>query len=485
MKTRPSKFQTALLALCILGLLATAAGAPPQALDDPSAPSSVVKLIFIHHSSGENWLTDGNGDLGKTLGQNNYFVSDTNYGWGPNGIGDRTDIPNWLEWFRSGNTATYMAALFNESGQNSSYTRTLTDPGGENEIIMFKSCFPNSNLSGNPTDPPKVGSELAVGNAKYIYNELLRYFATKQNKLFIVITAPPVTDPTYAENARAFNNWLINDWLNENHYPYGNVAVFDFYNVLTGPNNHHRYVSGSIEHVYTAGMNTAYYASGPGDDHPSKAGNLKAKNEFIPLLNIFYHRWKAGLPTLHKYTLSINSTGAEDGWTLESSETSGQGGTLRNGVLAVGDNAGNRQYRAILSFDTSSLPDNAWITSVVLKVKKSALLGTNPFTTHQNLYVDLRKPYFGPARALAVADFQAGASRTMVGKFNPTPASGWYSATLGNTAYQWVSLTATTQFRLRFQLDDNDDGGADMLQFYSGTAAAANQPVLVIQYYIP
>ena len=35
-----------------------------------------------------------------------------------------------------------MTALFNESGQNSSYTRLFADPDGENTIILFKSCFP-------------------------------------------------------------------------------------------------------------------------------------------------------------------------------------------------------------------------------------------------------------------------------------------------------------------------------------------------------
>ena len=67
--------------------------------ENPYPPAEPVKLIFIHHSVGENWLTDGNGNLGQTLNANNYFVSDTNYGWGPDSIGDATDYPNWLDWF--------------------------------------------------------------------------------------------------------------------------------------------------------------------------------------------------------------------------------------------------------------------------------------------------------------------------------------------------------------------------------------------------
>ncbi len=256
-------------------------------------PQQPVKLIFIHHSTGENWLTDGYGDLGRTLDENNYFVSDTNYGWGPNAIGDRTDIPDWVEWFRSDQTDEYMQALFSETGQHSSYTRTLTDPGGENQIILFKSCFPNSDLSGRPDDAAGDYAELSVAGAKYVYNEILTYFSTRPDKMFVVITAPPLSDRTHAANARAFNLWLVNDWLKENDYQTGNVFVFDFYNVLTGQDAHHYMKDGRLEHV-TGNSNTLFYPSG--DDHPSVEGSQKATREFIPVLNLFYDQWISTKP---------------------------------------------------------------------------------------------------------------------------------------------------------------------------------------------
>jgi hypothetical protein len=277
----------------LLLLAALPQPSPNSQTDNPNPPDEVVKLIFIHHSTGENWLTDGYGDLGRTLGENNYFVSDTNYGWGPDSIGDRTDIPNWTEWFASDSTPTYMDAVYNESGQNSSYTRTLSDPGGENEIVMFKSCFPNSALEGSPNDPPGTYEELSVSGAKYVYNTILGYFAAHPDKLFVVITAPPLSDSTYADNARAFNQWLVDDWLRENNYTLNNVAVFDFYNILTDPNAHHRVNNGQIEHTIGA-RNTEYYPSA--DDHPSVEGSRKATEEFLPMLNVFYHRWKESAP---------------------------------------------------------------------------------------------------------------------------------------------------------------------------------------------
>nr|MBC8447057.1 DNRLRE domain-containing protein [Chloroflexota bacterium] len=325
MKTQPALPRTVRpLALTVALVLALFLAAGPAlaasprrlAADNPNPPSQPVKLIFIHHSCGENWLDDGNGGLGLALRDNNAFVSDTNYGWGPDSIGDSTDIGHWWTWFRGPDSGTTLAALYAESGQHSWYSRLSTDPGGENEIILFKSCYPNSNLRGNPAQaPPPISSnplrgEAAEGNpnhtvanAKGIYIDLLQYFATRQDKLFVVITAPPVQAATWANNARAFNTWLVEDWLDG--YPHDNVAVWDFYNVLTsnGGNwhsndlgwdtgNHHRYRNGAIEYITEQGGNTAAYPDGGGDDHPSPAGNRKATGEFVPLLNIFYHRWK-------------------------------------------------------------------------------------------------------------------------------------------------------------------------------------------------
>ncbi len=292
----------ALLVWSVGGGGAVVAGRPTDNSNPPAAP---VKLIFIHHSTGGNWLADPNpdqpyGGLGRALMQNNYFVSATNYGWGPDSIGDRTDIPNWPEWFIGPNSTTYLNALYHENSQNIGdfgvWPRLSTDPGGENTVIMFKSCFPNSDLEGNPNDPPLAEPndwEYSVANAKAVYINILQYFATRQDKLFVVITAPPLlksdTTAARAANARAFNNWLVNDWLQD--YPYANVAVFDYYNVLTDPDNHHRWQNGRVEHVQAGKSNFSAYPGG--DSHPNTEGHTKATAEFVPLLNVFYNRWKA------------------------------------------------------------------------------------------------------------------------------------------------------------------------------------------------
>ena len=108
-------------------------------------------------------------------------------------------------------------------------------------------------------------------------------------------------------------------------------------------------------------------------------------------------------------SLAFNSIGVSDGWMLESSETSMMGGTMNAAATTfiLGDDAGNRQYRAILSFNTASLPDAAVIQSAVLSIRQSvAPTGPNPFSTLGVLVVDIRKPYFGTLNSLQLGDFQ-------------------------------------------------------------------------------
>jgi hypothetical protein len=158
-----------LLALILLLSFSSLYPAICAPLDSPATP---VRLIFIHHSTGENWLSDDNGGLGIALRDNNYFVSDTNYDWGPDSIGSNTDIGHWWLWFRSPDSATYLSALYTESEQHSMYSRLSTSPSGENQIIMFKSCFPNSALQGNPNDavPPIEDNPLRAESCSSEYH---------------------------------------------------------------------------------------------------------------------------------------------------------------------------------------------------------------------------------------------------------------------------------------------------------------------------
>ena len=124
-----------------------------------------------------------------------------------------------------------------------------------------------------------------------------------------------------------------------------------------------------------------------------------------------------GLPTRY---FSVYSTPADDGWVRQWAQASHVGGARSAaGTLRVGDDALNRQYRSILSFDTSGLPDNATIRSSILLILQAAD-GTNPFTSFGPLMADIRRGSFGTP-ALQNSDFQAPASTIDFGHFTSIP----------------------------------------------------------------
>jgi hypothetical protein len=104
------------------------AEAPPWGEDEAAAGAGRdgLKLIFIHHSSGENWLADENGGLGLGRMMHGYFVSDANYGWGPNvsdlggPVGSFTDNGHWWTWTQGPESRAVMDALVAESEPHAS-----------------------------------------------------------------------------------------------------------------------------------------------------------------------------------------------------------------------------------------------------------------------------------------------------------------------------------------------------------------------------
>jgi hypothetical protein len=191
----------------------------------------------------------------------------------------------------------------------------------------------------------------------------------------------------------------------------------------------------------------------------------------------------------NNFTVTFISQAANDGWVRESTETSNLGNLMDSAAttLLVGDNAADRQYRSIFSFDTSTLPDNAVITKVTLKFKQAGVVGGgDPVSMFNGFMASVKKGAFG-LPDLAFADFNAAANKT-VGPQSPALTSGWFSMNL-TTAKAYVNKLTTnsglTQIRLNFQLDDNDNTIANYLMLYSGNASVAFRPQLIIEYTLP
>ena len=189
-------------------------------------------------------------------------------------------------------------------------------------------------------------------------------------------------------------------------------------------------------------------------------------------------------------TVTFTSVGAQDGWVLESGETTSVGGSFNsnssnNSALRVGDDNQDRQYKTVVSFDTSSIPDGATIVSATLRLLRGSLSGTNPFTTHGTCWVDVQGGSgFSGSTALQNSDFEAAAAAVQAASLTNAASNGvWSTGSLNAAGLAAINKTGTTQLRVYFNLDDNDDTGNDYIGYYSGdNGTAANRPQLVVTW---
>ena len=150
-------------------------------------------------------------------------------------------------------------------------------------------------------------------------------------------------------------------------------------------------------------------------------------------------------------TVTFASEGGNDGYIKANADGSSPAiGTLESSFgLALGRGSDGKSNRAVLSFDTSALPDGATITDAVLIVAYNSASGDpwgNP--SGNTLVADIRNGCFG-ACTLEASDYGAIATATSVAnivKFS----SGTQNANLSAAGLGAISKTTRTQVRLRF-----------------------------------
>lgn len=199
----------------------------------------------------------------------------------------------------------------------------------------------------------------------------------------------------------------------------------------------------------------------------------------------------APLPAVAQ-SLTFLSRASEDGWVLESGGGTGVGGSnnASSTVIRLGDAGTNGAYRAFYSFDTSALPDGAYIDSATMKFTRVGLVGADPWTYGGSLVEADRctadiAARFGTSPLLENGDWQATADADAV---------AWYIVAFSNGLQVWdlldqrgldaVNKTGLTQFRVRFLTDTNGDNGDDYINVATAAYGGGTQaPELVVRYF--
>ncbi len=311
-------------------------------INDP--PTTVQNILFIHHSCGSNWmnsgLVDSLEDSNNPATQGMYSFHDAEYGshlgQGSYSPGGYTDFRDWyykflLDYDREGN----LVDMLNCDDQNTIYTDTTE----VNNIIMVKSCYPNSKVDSDTTFPNDIGLWLdtdypsgsfdytnfynentgivdgwsgtggTMGRLKATFTALLDILRQHPETMFIYVAAPALTyasysapydpetgSPVLALNTHLFNKWLIDEWLDNYEDDWGNqnIFIFDWYHYHTysdDPTNPNYYIDLGVDSDYLWTLRSDY--SNGGDNHPNQTANEVLTDYFIhDFINQAYNTWK-------------------------------------------------------------------------------------------------------------------------------------------------------------------------------------------------
>jgi hypothetical protein len=169
---------------------------------------------------------------------------------------------------------------------------------------------------------------------------------------------------------------------------------------------------------------------------------------------------------------------AEDGQLVEEAG-SGLGVIAQTArqTLKIGDDADDAERRAILSFDTASLPDTATICAAVIELWPANSVGApQGLGAIAAVAPPVRGASFGGEPLLEPSDFQA-TSTSSRGTLVQRPE--FFEARVKPSS---VAVVGRSQYRFQVPGDDGD-GVEDSFFFYSGDAAtAALRPTLTVTY---
>lgn len=203
-------------------------------------PEDAYKIIFLHHSTGNNvWKGDDPGknklkerfnkssivlDWFDEYNANNgtkYFIEEQTfpnakpYGW-HNYPYDYYNI-----WVKNGGDEMYMEEP------------TLEILTNDYDFIIFKHCFPVSKMLADSLEPDINSKLKTLENYKLQYNALKEKMLQFPETKFLVWTGAAMVEaklsPVLAERAKVFFDWVRNEWDTEGD----NIFLWDFYELET------------------------------------------------------------------------------------------------------------------------------------------------------------------------------------------------------------------------------------------------------------
>lgn len=203
------------------------AGVSDRGLVDSQAGDAslgnTVRGIFLHHSTGGVVWNGGVADWFTTYNdqnQTNYSLTEYAYPHGPYPW-DNYPYDYWHIWVENAGETAF-------DGQE-----TLEILTAEYDFIVFKHCYPASDVLADIPDPDISSSRKSLENYKLQYFALRDKLHSFPDTVFILWTGAArveaSTNPDNAARARDFFHWVKNTW----DTPGDNIFIWDFQQLET------------------------------------------------------------------------------------------------------------------------------------------------------------------------------------------------------------------------------------------------------------
>ena len=195
----------------------TAAAQTPPA--EQKSPPAKAKILFLHHSTGENIWNGGVKEWFDKYNKDNkteyeiteqVFPKDSPYGW------NNYPYDYWNIWVKHAGTKAF----------KDEPTLEMLTP--KYDVIVFKHCFPVSGIEEDSGKGDVTSEDKRLENYKLQYEALRKKLHEFPKTKFIVWTGAALkkseTDEDSAKRAKAFAEWVCKTWDERGD----NIFVWDF-----------------------------------------------------------------------------------------------------------------------------------------------------------------------------------------------------------------------------------------------------------------
>jgi hypothetical protein len=266
-----------------MGLVLSGFALAPRLDAQAAAQGEPVRIIFMHHSTGQGVIAEGGVREGFTALGYEFW----DHGYNDDGLVDASGNALGINWSVPDDNT-------DPDGWYAIFHQPVTDPPSNTfshmlqyDVIIFKSCFPTSDIQ----------SEEQFEDYRRHFLSIRDVIDRHPDRLFIAFTTPPLvpnsTTPEAAARARRWAEYLTSDEYLVGH---PNLVVFDFFSLLADED----------------GFLRSDYRADEWDSHPNELANRTVGPLLVRFVDQAIREFEPGMAPAPPQQPDVSQPGEEE-----------------------------------------------------------------------------------------------------------------------------------------------------------------------------